>query len=62
MKSFKKIIFGCALGFGIAFFAIPERAEAECTKPGYYGVTYPSKYCDPQGIGSCLDRECPPEQ
>ncbi len=60
MKNLKKVFFGCFFGLVIALFALPEKADAACTKPGYYDVTYPSRYCDPQGIGSCLDRECPP--
>ncbi|TDQ16298.1 hypothetical protein DFQ04_2415 [Algoriphagus boseongensis] len=59
MKNVKKILFASIFGLGLAMFLPIQKADAAC--PTAYDVTYPSKYCDPQGFGSCT-RLCPGEQ
>ncbi len=53
----KKLIlsFSIAIFFG-AFLVSTNSSAVGC--PNSYDVTYPSKYCDPQGEGSCT-RLCP---
>ena len=59
MKLLKKITFAGLFTFGMAFFIPTPQAEAACDNA--YDVTYPSRYCDPQGFGS-RTRKCPGEQ
>lgn len=50
MTTMKKMFFSGLFGLSLALFAIPTKADAQCNN---YDVTYPSKYCDPMGSGSC---------
>jgi hypothetical protein len=59
MRNLKKLLLTSAFGLGLALFGSPPKADAACVNA--YDVTYPSKFCDPQGFGSCA-RRCPGEQ
>lgn len=56
MKKTAKILVGFALTLFTLAMTVPSTATASC--PNAYDVTYPSKFCDPQGFGSCT-RQCP---
>lgn len=58
-ENLKKLLLTSAFGLGLIFFMSPTKADAACVNA--YDVTYPSKFCDPQGFGSCA-RKCPGEQ
>lgn len=59
MKQLKKVFFATTLCIGLAFFLTPSQVDAACDNA--YDVTYPSRFCDPQGFGSCA-RLCPGDQ
>jgi len=56
MKKIAKILIGFTLTLFALAMTVPSKATASC--PNAYDVTYPSKFCDPQGFGSCT-RQCP---
>ncbi|KPQ19826.1 MAG: hypothetical protein HLUCCX10_01410 [Algoriphagus marincola HL-49] len=48
MTLLQKITIAGLFTFGMAFFIPTPQAEAACDNA--YDVTYPSRYCDPQGF------------